>query len=93
MNTRIRYGKSEDGSMVSKRVIVTSSGEVTVKFYEDSRNVMIIDPNTNNVLVTFIGKDNHSLKKEIKSVLIKMGAEFKSETREHKDKENTNETV
>jgi hypothetical protein len=87
MNTRIRYGKSEDGAMISKRVIATASGEVMVKYYEDSRSILIIDPSTNNVLHSFVGTDNHSLKKEIKAKLIAMGAEFKEETRNTKGKD------
>lgn len=81
MNTRIRYSKDVDGTMVSKRTIVVPTGEVMVKLYDDHNRAIIYDPASNTVLDDFDAPSSHAIKKLIKSRLIAMGAVFAEEKR------------
>lgn len=83
MNKRIKYMKSEDGSMVSRRVFQTNHGEMQVRYYPDSFLVLIFRAGDGEVINTFTCKNNHDLKAQIKEELIAMGAQFAEETRIH----------
>lgn len=82
MNKRIRYGLLDDGTYVSKKVIVTSHGEVIVKFNKENRVIQFYSATeTGRLLDTFVSTTEHNIKIDIKKKLISMGAEFAEETR------------
>lgn len=84
MNTRIRYMPSADGGMVSRRVIETGAGEMTVKFYAETLSALIINAASNKVIDTCNATSLHKLKILIKDKLIKLGANFEDETRKER---------
>ena len=81
MSTRIRYRENAEGVLVSTRVINTDHGDILIKIFKSDRNVMLIRATDNVVLHSFVGTNDHAIKKLIKSKLEEMGAKFNNEKR------------
>lgn len=83
--TRIRYQKSNDGTLVSNQSFVTTEGEVTVLISPDFHVSIVGD--AGRTLTTAHAVNSLKAKKIAKSMLVELGVEFFGETRVRKTEE------
>lgn len=81
MTTRIRYKNTGGTEYAATKGIETNNGLVGITFDLSNFEVDICRWGDNTVIESFIAKNEHAMKKEIKNRLIAMGAVFGSESR------------
>ena len=79
---RIRYTKNTDGTLVSTRPIITTSGVVAVTLNTTSKSFSVVNTAENKVVLNGeVSSNIVGLKNAVKKALVGLGANFEAETR------------